>query len=224
MNMYGDTGNAIILKKRIELRGYKAEIIDYNIGDNLPSQFDILTTGGGMDSSQAELAADLQKIGPSIKKFADNGGAILAICGMYQLFGKYFQTRKGEKIPGIGVFNIWTEAGDKRIIGNIITESERFGKLIGYENHSGKTYLEKNAHPLAEQVTLGIGNGDLAHKTEGVIYKNSIGTYLHGPLLAKNPQISDFLIQSVISKELSPIKSIDQITIKARNVASKLSR
>ena len=192
MNLYGDHGNVLTLKKRCEWRGIKTEIIEHEPGDEIPDDIDIVFGGGGQDSNQDKIVDDLQKIAPKLKNFVENNTPTLLICGLYQLFGKYFETQDGHKLPGINVIDITTKAGPSRLIGNVVIDTPEFGEVVGYENHSGLTELGKNVSAFGT-VTKGYGNNgkDL---TEGAKYLNCIGTYLHGPVLPKNPRLADFLI------------------------------
>lgn len=226
MNIYGDYGNVLALKKRAELKGFNAEIFEYNPGDEFPLDADIILGGGGQDSGQSEIQEDLLKIKPILKDLAEKNVPMLMICGLYQLFGDYFETIGGEKIPGIGIFSgLKTIGGKERMIGNIVTESKIFAEIIGYENHSGQTYLPKEIMPLAK-VILGAGNNP-GGDSEGARYKNVIGTYLHGSLLPKNPQISDFLIDEAVKNRkiehgevnTEKLEFLKMITEKARDLA-----
>lgn len=227
MNIYGDNGNVLAIKKRCEQHGIDAKIIDYNQNDDFDSlKPDIIVGGGGQDSGQNKIHSDLLKIGPKLKQLADNNTPMLMICGLYQLFGNYFKTKDDHKITGIGVFDVYTIGKNQRLIGNILTKSKLFGEIIGYENHSGQTFLNHNAKPLA-QVMLGAGN-NLEDGYEGVIYKNTIGSYLHGSLLPKNPAITDFLIEKAMINKYGFFernKQIDDsICIEARKIAKKRPR
>ncbi|NTW62173.1 glutamine amidotransferase [Candidatus Saccharibacteria bacterium] len=199
MNIYGDMGNILCVKKRLQWYGYDPHVIEYNQGDDFPDDVDIIIGGGGQDSGQDKIKNDLLKIGPELVKLADNNTPMLMICGLYQLFGKFFKTVDGNTIDGIGLLNIETYGKSERLIGNIVTHSEEFGDIIGYENHSGQTFLGHNVHPLGV-VRMGAGN-NTSDISEGTVYKNVIGSYLHGSLLPKNPLIADFLIKrAVINK------------------------
>lgn len=223
MNVYGDFGNTLCLKKRLEWRGYEVELREHHPNKKLSEDVDIIVGGGGQDSGQLKVKDDLLKIGPTLHKMADNGVPMLMICGLYQLFGRFFKTREGVVIPGIGIFKTETHGGDKRLIGNIVTKSEKFGEIIGYENHSGLTYLDKD-QPSLGRVVKGYGN-NIKDGNEGAIYKNVIGTYLHGSLLPKNPEIADFLIKQAIKKEIGPIdKEISNIEEHARLISKKRPR
>ncbi len=194
MNIYGDNGNVQVLVKRCEWHGYSPTVTDYNPGDTLPdlSTIDIIIGGGGQDSGQDKVHADLLSIGPKLKAAADDGMPMLMICGLYQLFGNYFKTHSGLKLDGIGIFNAHTIGEVERLVGNTVVQSSIFGEIVGYENHSGQTFLSTTQEPLGE-VILGAGNNP-KDANEGALYMNVIGSYLHGPLLPKNPTIADYLI------------------------------
>ena len=222
MNIYGDNGNVLVLKKRAEKRNISVNILSYNIGDSFPKNVDIVVAGGGQDNGQEKVNKDLLKIKDKLKKLAENYTPMLLICGSYQLFGNYFRTNEGKVLKGIGILNAYTEATNERMVGNIITESVPFGEIIGYENHSGKTTLEGDTLPLG-LVKLGAGNNG-EDNTEGARYKNVIGTYLHGSLLPKNPRIADFLISEAMAKkypdDFTKLKALDDsLADKARKVA-----
>ncbi|MBM3210336.1 glutamine amidotransferase [Candidatus Saccharibacteria bacterium] len=225
MNIYGDTGNVLVVQKRAEWHGYDVNVIDYNPEDAFPSEVDIVIGGGGQDSGQIKIQQDLQALAPTLKTLANNGTPMLMVCGLYQLFGKFFKTAGGEIIPGINIMDHETHAGPTRLIGNIVTKSQQFGDIIGYENHSGQTFLSKGLAALG-QVIKGAGNNG-QDASEGAQYNNVIGTYLHGSLLPKNPQIADFLIeQAAINKygEFTPSVIDDRFATAARKVAISRSR
>ena len=199
MNIYGDTGNLQVLTKRLEWYGYTPRVYHYNVGDNLPGpnqQPDIILGGGGQDSGQITIHKDLLEIGPQLTKWADNNIPMVMVCGLYQLFGHSFETISGKLLKGIGILDIKTYGTNQRLIGNIVTHNNDFGDIIGYENHSGQTFLNKSARPFAT-VVKGAGN-NAKENHEGARYKNVIGTYLHGPLLPKNPAIADYLIKTAV--------------------------
>ena len=225
MNIYGDHGNILVLKRRLEQYGYRADVIEYNPGDTLPKQIDIIVGGGGQDSGQTKIHDDLLKISPKLKELAKQGTPMLMVCGMYQLFGKVFITAEKEEIIGIGIFDAETHAGKERLVGNIVVDSSEFGQIIGYENHSGQTYLGATK-PLAT-VIKGAGN-NVKDGHEGARYKNVIGTYLHGSLLPKNPKIADFLIKTAAVNRYGSWdnnkKIDDRVALKARQVALKRPR
>ena len=199
MNIYGDQGNLQVLVKRLEWYGYTPKIVSYNVGDKLPAKADIIIGGGGQDSGQGKIHADLLKIGPTLKKWADDGTPMLMVCGLYQLFGRFFRTLNNVLLEGIGVLDIETYGTNDRLIGNIVTTSTAFGEIIGYENHSGQTYLGKSAAPFATTIRGAGNNSKDGH--EGALYKNVIGTYLHGSILPKNPAVADFLIKTAVKRK-----------------------
>lgn len=225
MNIYGDFGNALVLQRRLQWYGYDVTMLTYDVGDTFPDQVDIIVGGGGQDSGQGKIQADLLRIGDRLKNLANSGTPMLMICGLYQLFGKFFQTSSGEVITGIGLFNIETYAKPERLIGNVITISDDFGQIVGYENHSGQTFLAAGVRPLG-RVQLGAGN-NMGNIGEGARYKNVIGSYLHGSLLPKNPALADFLIETAVVKKYGDftINVIDDdFATKARRVAMKRPR
>ena len=148
MSIYGDRGNTLTLTKRLGWHGYEVELLSHNPGDQLPEQVDILVGGGGQDSAQERIQDDLQKVAPQLRAWASDGVPMLVICGLYQLFGHEFRTVGGEVIPGIDVLDAHTVGGPKRLIGNLTVETDDFGKVVGYENHSGLTTLGSQARPL----------------------------------------------------------------------------
>lgn len=225
MNIYGDWGNTLVLKRRLEWHGYDVELLSYNPGDVFPTEIDLIVGGGGQDSGQGTIQADLLRIGPKLKALADDDVPMLMICGLYQLFGRFFKTREGQIIEGIGLFDLETHGGNVRLIGNIITRSGLFGEIIGYENHSGATRLGNGVKPLG-RVYRGAGNNG-KDATEGAMYRNVIGTYLHGSLLPKNPQVADWLIEQAVTRKFgtfTPTVVDDHFARKAREIAIRRPR
>lgn len=225
MNIYGDWGNVLVLKRRLQWHGYTPILIEYNPGDTFPDKVDIIVGGGGQDSGQDAVQKDLLAIGKKLHQHASNGVPMLMICGLYQLFGKFFKAQDGHIIEGIGLLDIETHAGPERLIGNITTKNPEFGDIIGYENHSGQTFLGPNAKPVG-QVIKGAGNNG-QDDTEGVRFRNVIGTYLHGSLLPKNPSIADFLIEKAATNkygEFTPTVIEDRFAQRARDIAIKRPR
>lgn len=207
LDLYGDIGNIKILKYRMEKRGISVIIDTYSIGDKAPdfSSYDIVFSGGGADNEQKILSEDLIKYKDDIKKAIDGGVFFLLICGSYQLFGKYYKGVDGVTIPGLEVFDYYTEAIEdrsKRCIGNIVIETELNGektKVIGFENHGGQTF---NISETFGTVLYGNGNGNkFGDLNEGFIMNNVIGTYLHGPLLSKNPKVADYIIKYSLERK-----------------------
>lgn len=192
MNIYGDRGNVLALSRRARRHGFAPRVVEVNPGDPWPDEVDIVLGGGGQDSGQGRVAADLLARGDRLRELAADGAPMLMICGLYQLFGHRFITHTGEELTGIGVLDVETRGGDTRMIGNIVLDSDEFGEVVGYENHSGDTVLGPGSRPVG-RVTSGAGNNP-RDGLEGARTGNVIGSYLHGSLLPKNPRISDFLI------------------------------
>lgn len=225
MNIYGDLGNVLVIKRRLEWHGYSVSVLSYNPGDTFPKNVDIIVGGGGQDSGQDTIMVDLLKIGPILHRLADDNVPMLMICGLYQLFGKFFKTQDGHVIKGIGLLDCHTYAGPERLIGNVIIDSLEFGEIVGYENHSGQTFLDGDTVAFG-QVRRGAGNNN-EDGTEGARYKNVIGTYLHGSLLPKNPAVADFLIEQAVIRrfgEFTPTVIDDHFAIEARKIAAKRPR
>lgn len=225
MNIYGDFGNALVIERRLEWHGYTPILHSYNPGDTFPKEVDLIVGGGGQDSGQNKIQDDLLRIGPHLKSLAEKDVPMLMICGLYQLFGHFFETADGATIQGIGLLDITTYGKQERLIGNIVTHSDEFGDIVGYENHSGQTFLGQDAVPLATVIS-GAGN-NTEDTTEGARYRNVIGSYLHGSLLPKNPAIADYLIeQSAMHRygEFHPQIIDDRFADKARDAAQKRPR
>jgi len=239
LNLYGDNGNVEILVYRAKKRGIDVEVALVDLGTNLEeNRFNLVFMGGGPDSSQKEVYEDLLKDkGPYLKDYINSGGFGLYICGAYQLLGKYYKSADGSILEGLGVFDLYTEHfGNKkpRCIGNVVCElSDEFrhkevfnslnkigSTLVGFENHGGRTYLGEKMLPLGK-VIRGYGNNS-EDGYEGVLYKNSIGTYLHGPVLSKNPHLADYLIAGSLG--LDRLESLDDSLILSAHIASKKLR
>ena len=225
MNIYGDWGNTLALKRRLEWHGYAVNLLSYNPGDSFPEDVDLIVGGGGQDSGQSKISDDLMSIASKLRDLAEDDVPMLMVCGLYQQFGHFFKTREGVTIPGIGLLDVETHGGPERLIGNIVTRSDYFGLIVGYENHSGLTTLGERATPLGE-IIRGAGNNG-KDSTEGARYRNVIGTYMHGSLLPKNPKIADFLIERAVSRkygEFHPGMIDDRFADEARDVAQRRPR
>ncbi|MBC7329724.1 glutamine amidotransferase [bacterium] len=195
MSLYGDVGNVITIIRRCQWRNIKCEIYEVKAGERADfRRADLLFMGGGQDKGQRIVGKDLQNYKEEIKGLVENGLPALLICGGYQLFGKYSKTKDGVYIPGIDVLDIWAVGGERRMIGNVVIESLLFDQLVGFENHSGRTFLGEKVKPLGK-IVKGYGNNG-RDKLEEAIYKNVLGTYLHGPFL---PQVADWLIAKALS-------------------------
>lgn len=225
MNIYGDYGNLLVITRRLEWYGYEAEVIHYNVGDVFPDTVDIIIGGGGQDSGQSVIHEDLIKIGPKLKALAEKDVPMLLVCGLYQLFGNFFKTIDGKNLVGIGVLDVETIGTHERLIGNIVTHNDEFGDIIGYENHSGQTFLGTNAQPFATTIKGAGNNAKDGH--EGARYRNVIGTYLHGSILPKNPKLADFLIHTAVTKKFGDFSTDivdDLLADLARDVATDRPR
>jgi len=232
MNVYGDRGNVIVLQKRCQWRDIDAEIKYLNapLSEEELEKCDLLMMGGAQDEQQEIVSSDLKKKIKALKSAIEKGIPGLYVCGAYQFLGNYYKDANGTEIPGLGIFDLHTinpGENSKRLIGNIATESSitngQPSILVGFENHGGRTYLGKNIKPLGI-VLSGFGNnGD--DNTEGAVYKNSIGTYLHGPILPKNPELADYLIKTSLRvkyKDDFELKKLDDsIAENARKVIAK---
>ena len=196
MNIYGDWGNALVLARRAQWAGYDVDLLSYDPGDEFPDDVDLLVGGGGQDSGQERIKEDLVERGPQLRAWASDGMPMLVICGLYQLFGHRFITGTGAEIPGISILDAETVAGSGRLIGNITLESKDFGRVVGYENHSGLTTLAAGVAPFG-RVRSGDGNNG-KDGTEGGRADHVIGTYLHGSLLPKNPAVADWLLARAV--------------------------
>lgn len=198
LNVYGDLGNILILKYRCQARGIKVNIHNVSLGEPFYKEdYDIVFFGGGQDYEQSIVAKDLfGEKQEELRSYVEEGKVLLAICGGYQLLGKYYTTPEGESLKGLDILDIYTEAGDKRFIGNIVIKNEETNETyVGFENHSGRTYIG-NLPPLGK-VLSGFGNNG-SDGYEGCIYKNTYCSYCHGSLLSKNPELADRLIEKAM--------------------------
>jgi CobQ-like glutamine amidotransferase family enzyme len=188
------------------------------------SEVDIVFGGGGQDRGQVLVGADLLERGGALRKAAADGMPMLLVCGLYQLFGREFMTNEGKTIPGIGVFDMTTTGSDTRMIGNIVVESP-YGRLVGFENHSGATILGKAQRALGK-VKKGYGN-EPKSKREGALNGNVIGTYLHGPILPKNPALADHLILQALQRKygVTELTQLDDaLELQAAKIAQSRSQ
>jgi CobQ-like glutamine amidotransferase family enzyme len=195
LNLYGDRGNMLVLRERCQWRGIDLQVRPLGVGDAIvPEEYDLLFIGGGQDKEQAPVAQDLLEIkAPGLRAAIEADMPVLAVCGGYQLLAHYYRPAVGPDMPGLGVFDAWTIHKGLRVarcIGNIAIEWQG-QTLVGFENHGGRTYLG-SAKPLGK-VLAGYGNNSEDH-TEGAVYRNTFGTYLHGSLLPKNPHFADHLL------------------------------
>jgi lipid II isoglutaminyl synthase (glutamine-hydrolysing) len=202
MNIYGDTGNVMMLTRRLQWRGLPVEVVPVSVGDPIPHDADILLGGGGQDAAQGEIGADFAGRATDLRAMADDGVVMLAICGSYQMLGHEFITQEGRRIPGAGVLDVITRGQAERLIGNNHVDTAAAGRLVGYENHSGLTELGAGVQPLG---TTQVGRGNNGtDQTEGAVRDNVIGTYLHGPVLAKSPRFADHLLRRALARRGDP--------------------
>ena len=228
MNIYGDTGNVVVLAKRLQWRGLAARVVAVNVGDPLPAEADIVLGGGGQDAAQGELADDFLGRGAQLRAMADDGVVMLTICGSYQLLGHEFLTQDGQRIPGIGVLDVITRGSRTRLIGTSVVDTATtlgVGRLVGFENHSGMTELGPGVTPLGASAA-GCGNNP-TDRVDGAVRDNVIGTYLHGPVLAKSPRLADELLRRAfvrrgLDADLEPLD--DSLAERAAAVAATRPR
>ena len=232
LNIYADRGNIAVLDRRAALRGHELEVEAVSVGDELrPGDHDLLYIGGGQDREQALIAPDLAAKGDAVKAAVGDGTAVLAVCGGYQLLGRGYLDRHGEKMPGIGLFGHDTVAGERRMIGDVLLECEfepgETQTLAGFENHAGRTRLDDDAQPLG-RVVAGFGN-DGESGYEGCRVGRAVGTYLHGPLLPRNPWLADWLLSQALAHatggeppKLEPLD--DELEAKAHAVSAQRAR
>jgi CobQ-like glutamine amidotransferase family enzyme len=202
LNIYADRGNIAVLSRRAAWRGHELEVRSVSVGDALePGDHDLLYVGGGQDREQALVAQDLVAKADGVREAVAAGAALLAVCGGYQLLGRSYRDLHGADLPGIGVFPFDTVAGDTRMIGDVLLECELepgvHRTLAGFENHAGRTHLDPGAEPLG-RVVAGFGN-DGESGREGCRVGRALGTYLHGPLLPRNPWLADWLLTQALA-------------------------
>lgn len=230
LGTYGDGGNALVLQQRARWRDIDARIVPIPLGEAIPSSLDIYTLGGGEDTAQI-LAAEHIREKRGFLEAVEGGRAVLAICASLQILGNWYLDAQGRKVSGLEVLDIETTAGKQRAIGELVTEPMVPGlteKLTGFENHGGITCLGKNVTPLG-RVLAGVGNGDgrcgepssSEELYDGVWQDNVVATYMHGPVLARNPQLADWLIEKATGQNLAPLSldCIDRLRAERLNAA-----
>jgi CobQ-like glutamine amidotransferase family enzyme len=231
LNIYADRGNIAVLRHRTGGRGLELAVETVSVGDELrPGEHDLLYIGGGQDREQALIAPDLAAKGEAMREAVADGAAVLAVCGGYQLLGRFYRGRSGAELPGAGVFPLHTVAGERRMIGDCLLECElergERRTLAGFENHAGVTRLDGNAEPLG-RVVAGFGN-DGESGFEGIRVGAAVGTYLHGPLLPRNPWFADWLLERALEHrlgepvELEPLA--DELEQQAHRVSAERAR
>jgi CobQ-like glutamine amidotransferase family enzyme len=229
MNIYGDRGNILTLLQRARWRGLDARVVELGKGVHQGiADVDVFFFGGGQDKEQALVYDDLLETkAVPLAEAVHQGAAVLAVCGGYQLFGHYYQTAEGERLPGIGMLDVRTEAGGVRCIGDVVIDpNPGLGldppSLVGFENHSGRTFLGEGARPLG-RVLRGRGNNG-EDGTEGAVSGNLFGTYLHGSLLPKNPHLADLIVERALGRRLAPLDSSLELAAHHRIRERELAR
>jgi lipid II isoglutaminyl synthase (glutamine-hydrolysing) len=232
LNIYADRGNIAVFARRAALRGHELEVTGLSVGDGVRAgEHDLLYIGGGQDREQALIAPDLAAKGAGITAAVAEGTALLAVCGGYQLLGRGYRDRHGGTLPGVGLFPHETVAGERRMIGDVLLECElepgERRTLAGFENHAGRTTLDAEAEPLG-RVVAGFGN-DGESGYEGCRVGRAIGTYLHGPLLPRNPWLADWLLSQALAHatggeptRLEPLP--DRLEAEAHAVSARRAR
>jgi len=225
LNIYGDRGNVLTLVRRCEAREISLNVTSIGINEDINyEKFDIYFIGGGQDQQQILVSNDLQLKKKSLTSAVESEAVFLSVCGGYQLLGKYYKTHDGTELKGVDALDLYTVAGNKRMIGNVLCiELESKKTIVGFENHSGKTYLGKGVKPLAKVIRGSGNNGEDGF--EGVRYKNVFGTYLHGSLLPKNPHLADKIIELALKRrdlKMPEVKVDNTFEIFAHKKAEKL--
>ena len=219
LNVYGDVGNILVLKHRAEERGIKVNVVDVSLNDKFnKDEIDIVFFGGGQDCEQSIVSEDLKNNKEEVlRQYIEEDKVLLAICGGYQLLGKHYISPNGEKLQGLGILDIYTEGGEKRLIGNTVIYNEDFDETyVGFENHSGRTFIN-GLKPLGKCIHGYGNNGEDGY--EGCIYKNTFCTYFHGSLLSKNPELADRFLKIALEKKYGSVelkKLDDTFELKAK--------
>ncbi|HEU6445298.1 MAG TPA: hypothetical protein VFL61_09595 [Gaiellaceae bacterium] len=231
LNIYADRGNIAVLAQRAAWRGHEVEVTAIGMGDPVRAgAHDLLYVGGGQDREQALVARDIAGKGEGLREAVEAGAAVLAVCGGYQLLGTFYRERSGAELPGAGLLPLHTVAGERRMIGDVLLECElepgERRTLAGFENHAGRTLLEAGAEPLG-RVVAGFGN-DGESGFEGCRAGRVVGTYLHGPLLPRNPWLADWLLAQALGHATGEVPGFeplgDELEAQAHSVAAARAR
>jgi lipid II isoglutaminyl synthase (glutamine-hydrolysing) len=214
LNIYADRGNMAVLASRAAWRGHELEVRALGAGETMrPGEHDLYYVGGGQDREQELIAPALASMGGALREAVTAGAAVLAVCGGYQLLGSYYRDQSGDELPGAGLLPLHTVAGERRMIGDVLLECElepgKLRTLAGFENHAGRTYLDEGAEPLG-RVLAGFGN-DGASGYEGCRAGRVLGTYLHGPLLPRNPWLADWLLEQALAHRSGEPATLDPL-------------
>ncbi|MGH3023816.1 MAG: type 1 glutamine amidotransferase [Gaiellaceae bacterium] len=226
LNIYADRGNMAVLERRAAWRGIGFDYRSIGMGERVvPGEHDLLYVGGGQDREQALVALDLAEKGDELRAAAAGGAAVLAVCGGYQLLGRFYRDRAGVELPGVGVLPLHTIAGEGRMIGDVLLDCELAAgerrPLAGFENHAGRTILEDGAQPLG-RVVAGFGNdGKSGH--EGCRVGRAVGTYLHGPLLPRNAWFADWILAQALAHRLGEPPELEPLPDELEDSAQRVS-
>lgn len=216
MGTYGDGGNALVLRQRLRMRGHDAEIVEIGLSDPVPESLDIYALGGAEDAAQRLATRHLQRY-PGLQRAAERGAPVLAICAAIQVLGHWYETSSGERVDGVGLLDVTTSPQQTRSIGEIVIQPITGGltqPLSGFENHRGGTTLGTDATGLG-RVTRGVGNG-VGDGYEGAVQGSVIGTYLHGPVLARNPELADHLLARALGVDSLPPLDLPEVDLLRR--------
>jgi CobQ-like glutamine amidotransferase family enzyme len=209
MGTYGDGGNSVVLRQRLRLRGFAAEIVEITLADPVPAELDLYTLGGAEDYAQRLATKHLVRY-PGLQQAVSRGAPVLAICAAIQVLGHWYETSSGERVDGVGLLDVTTSPQKTRTIGEVVSQpllADLSQRLTGFENHRGGTVLGPSAEPLA-RVISGAGNRD-GDGIDGAVQGSVIATYLHGPCLARNPELADYMLSRVVG-DLAPLE-IDEV-------------
>jgi CobQ-like glutamine amidotransferase family enzyme len=227
LNIYADRGNIAVFAERARARDHELDVRAIGMRDPVPvGEIDLFYVGGGQDREQALVAHDLVRKAGALREAVENDAAFLAVCGGYQLLGRFYRDVAGEELPGVGILPLHTIAGATRMIGDELLDCAWAGRtLAGFENHAGRTILDPGAEPLG-RVVDGFGN-DGESGFEGCRYRHAYGTYLHGPLLPRNPWFADRVLSDALrhaggDPELAPLP--DELEVQAHEVAAGRAR
>ena len=219
MGTYGDGGNALVLRQRLRLRGIAADIVEITLADPVPESLDLYTLGGAEDYAQRLATRHLLRY-PGLQRAAERGAPVLAICAAVQVLGLWYETSAGERVEGVGMLDATTSPQDARTIGELVTKPllGLTHRLTGFENHRGGTILGPAAAPLGA-VAKGAGNraGD---GFDGVVQGSVVATYMHGPCLARNPELADLLLSKVVG-ELAPLELPEVELLRRERLAAR---
>lgn len=228
LNIYGDRGNMTTLVQRMRWRGFEVSVDAIGLQQEFEADhYDLFFIGGGQDKQQQVIAEDLTRLSPTLHSAVNGGAVMLSICGGYQLLGHYYQPHSGDKLMGISLIDAHTVAGNRRMIGNVVVERADGSTLVGFENHSGRTFLGRGVNALGKIVTGNGNNGDDGFEgaCQAVGHGYVYGTYLHGSLLPKNPKLADELISLSLRRRYGNVEMCvldDRLEESAHAAAMKL--